>query len=75
MSAIAMSVSFGVMPKKRDTKQLGHRIDRKIAERMEEFQIRHPMQPSIATIIERAVSKWLDEHWSELPAKPKAERR
>lgn len=68
MSAMPLSVSFCVpMPQqKRDTAQLGHRIDAALKKRAEDFCVRHPMQPSFVTILEHALRDWLDKHEPEL---------
>lgn len=76
MLAAHAPVCFPAMPaRKRDTKQLGHRIDAMLVDRMISFSVRHPMQPSIATILERAVAEWLDREEPKLPVAAKPPRK
>lgn len=74
MSAISSAVSFCLpMAQKKKTAQLGTRIDIAIKDRAERFCIKHPLQPSLAALIERALTDYLDRAEPELPkaAKPR----
>lgn len=73
MSALPLAVSFCLpMAQKEKTVQLGVRIKASVKDRVERFCIRHPYQPSMAAVIERALTELLDREEPKLPKPHKA---
>lgn len=71
MSALPASLSFCLpMAKKEQTTQLGTRIKTTIKRRAENFCVHHPLQPSLAAVIELALTRFLDSEEPALPAAP-----
>ena len=73
MHLLTAPVCFpAVMAKQaKDTKQLGVRIDTPVFKRLENFCIAHPWQPSMASMVQRAIVEFLEREEPKLPAKPK----
>jgi hypothetical protein len=62
------------MAHKEPTIQLGARIKRSLKNRADAFCIRHPLQPSLAALIEAALTEYLDREEAKLPKQPTAKR-
>lgn len=54
------------------TDQINFRLKVATIERMERYKQRHPLHPTLTSIVEAGVNDWLDRHEPELPPpKPK----
>lgn len=54
--------------------QLGVRVDPSLKKRLEHFCVSHPWQPTLAFVVEQAITSYLDQKESELPKAAKAKR-
>ncbi len=71
MSALPLSVSFCQPMVQKETAQLGTRIRKSVKQRALDFCVAHPMQPALATVIENAITEYLDREETKLPQMPK----